>query len=80
MSATLERPFYVQFPPENLMLDKQYYIIERHANITLHASVSQGTNVSYNWIVGDMHITEAGITLKHKIYVLYFNYYFAAKL
>ena len=63
VSTTLGRPFYVQFPPENLLLDKQYYIIEHYASITLHASVSQGTNLSYNWVVGDMHMTDAGIFL-----------------
>lgn len=63
VNASLGKPFYVQFPPENLQLDKQYYIIKHHANITLHASITQGTNVSYHWKIGDSNLSDAGDTL-----------------
>ncbi|KFM62505.1 Polycystin-1, partial [Stegodyphus mimosarum] len=82
MNETLDPAFYVQFLPEGLTLDKQYYIVPYSSNVSVHASVVQGTNVSFSWIVDNTRInnTDSAIVLpilQPGVYIVYveaFNY------
>ncbi|XP_054717513.1 LOW QUALITY PROTEIN: uncharacterized protein LOC129226909 [Uloborus diversus] len=63
VKTKLDLPFYVQFAPEGLKLNKLYYIVEYGSNLTLQASLTRGTNVSFNWHIGDEYFTNIGDTL-----------------
>ncbi|GIX77833.1 polycystic kidney disease 1 like 1 [Caerostris darwini] len=63
VNQSLSQPFYVQFAPEGLMLDKQYYIVQFMYNLSIHASITRGTNVSFNWILDNEPLDDTGSTL-----------------
>ncbi|GIY66308.1 polycystic kidney disease 1 like 1 [Caerostris extrusa] len=63
VNQSLSQPFYVQFAPEGLMLDKQYYIVQFMHNLSIHASITRGTNVSFNWILDNEPLDDTGSTL-----------------
>ncbi|KAG8178040.1 hypothetical protein JTE90_022923, partial [Oedothorax gibbosus] len=60
VNQTLPQPFFVQFPPENLVLDRQYYIIQYKMNLSVHAAITRGTDVSYNWMLGNEQLPDTG--------------------
>nr|XP_042902048.1 polycystic kidney disease 1-related protein [Parasteatoda tepidariorum] len=75
MNQSLPHPFYVQFPPEGLKLDRQYYIIQYLDNLTVQASITSGTNVSFDWVLNDQLLDDTGdvvslFLLKPGIYIL----------
>ncbi|XP_023220362.1 uncharacterized protein LOC111622242 [Centruroides sculpturatus] len=53
VSMTLPDLFYVQIPPKGLELNRKYYITVLGEPIVLGATVTAGTNVSYDWYLGD---------------------------
>ncbi|GFT96324.1 polycystic kidney disease 1 like 1 [Nephila pilipes] len=63
LNQSLSQPFFVQFAPEDLMLDKQYYIVQYKNNLSIHASISQGTNVSFIWTLDNELLNNSGNTL-----------------
>ena len=60
MTATMTKPFHVQFPPRTLFIDcNDYY--KFGDNITFKARLKSGTNVSFNWNFGDQNqLVDAG--------------------
>ncbi|XP_067138613.1 polycystin-1-like protein 1 [Centruroides vittatus] len=53
VSTTLPDLFYVQIPPKGLELSRKYYITVLGEPVALGATVTAGTNVSYDWYLGD---------------------------
>lgn len=59
VNHTLE-PFYVQVAPEGLALDKQYYIVQYLNTVTLQASITKGSDVSFSWMLNNEQLNETG--------------------
>ncbi|GBN35300.1 Polycystic kidney disease 1 like 1, partial [Araneus ventricosus] len=63
INQNLPQPFYVQFAPKGLKLDKQYYIIQHKHALRILASVTQGTNISFAWMLDNEQLNETGRNL-----------------
>ncbi|CAL1262001.1 unnamed protein product [Larinioides sclopetarius] len=63
VNESLPQPFYVQFAPKGLKLDKQYYIIQHKHTLRILASVTQGTNISFAWMLNNEQLNETGSIL-----------------
>ncbi|XP_055951462.1 uncharacterized protein LOC129987514 [Argiope bruennichi] len=60
VNQNLSQPFFVQFAPKGLKLDRQYYIIQYMHTLKIFASVSQGTNISFVWTLDNEQLIETG--------------------
>ncbi len=53
-TVALRKPFYVQIPPANLQLHLEDNFVQFGKVSTFRAAVTAGTDVHYNWYMGDL--------------------------
>ena len=53
VTVSLGNLFHVQVAPSGLQLDRQRYSVPFGNSTTFRASLQEGTNVTYDWDMGD---------------------------